>query len=355
MSVSPITSAPPHPHAVQGAARRTLPLAPASFFAMTLGLAETGNAWRFATATWGLNPAFGEVLQLLSALSFLWWMALYVNKWIRHRQAALTEARDPVQSAFLALIPESLILMALALQPYAIGGAQVLFWIGSAANLLYGAYRMAATWTDERQGGDSVPPLFLSYTASVLVNALAAGLLGHTSFGWMLFGIGVVSWLVLDSVLTQQLAVGGLAVKTRNFMGIYMAPSVVALVAYQVLAGDALSLPFTYALTGYALFLAAAMIFAYRWLREQPFAGGYWAYIFGIATLAQGLMLGARHSHDPLLDTLAMLAFAITLLATGSVAVGTIRLLAKGAYYPPAAAPAPISAPANVVNMAPQR
>lgn len=336
------------PAAVQ---RRLLPLAPASFFAMTLGLAETGNAWRFASATWGLAPAFGEVLQALAALSFLWWMALYLNKWINHRQAALNEARNPVQSAFLALIPESLILMALALQPYAVGGAQVLFWIGSATNLLYGAYRMAATWMHERQGTDSVPPLFLSYTASVLVNALAAGLLGHTDFGWMLFGIGAISWLVLDSVVTQQLAAGGLAAKTRNFMGIYMAPSVVALVAYLVLAASSLSLPVMYALTGYALFLAVAMVFAYRWLREQPFAGGYWAYTFGIATLAQGLMLGVQRSHDPLLDVLAMLAFAITLLVTAAVAIGTLRLLLKGAYYPPAAAPVA----ANVVPMAPQR
>jgi tellurite resistance protein len=29
--------------------KRMLPLAPASFFAMTLGLAETGNAWRNAS------------------------------------------------------------------------------------------------------------------------------------------------------------------------------------------------------------------------------------------------------------------------------------------------------------------
>lgn len=345
------SAAAPSTSAVPAAARQGLPLAPASFFAMTLGLAETGNAWRFASAAWGLAPAPGEVLQALAALSFAWWMVLYLNKWISHRPAALAEARDPVQSAFLALIPESLILMALALQPYALGGAHVVFWIGSAGNLLYGAWRVAATWMHERQGADSVPPLFLSYTASVLVNALAAGLLGHADFGWMLFGIGVVSWLVLDSVVTQQLAVGGLAAKTRNFMGIYMAPSVVALVAYQVLAGATLSLPLMYALTGYALFLAAAMVFAYRWLREQPFAGGYWAYTFGVATLAQGLTLGAQRSHDPLLDVLAMLAFAVTLLVTAAVAVGSLRLLARGAYYPPAAVPAP----ANVVAMAPQR
>lgn len=187
---------------------RLLPLAPASFFAMTLGLAETGNAWRFAVRAWDIPPFVGEALQALAVLSFLWWGALFVNKWLRHRAAALAEARDPVQSAFLALVPESVILIALALQPYSLQWAHTLFWIGSVSNLGYGAWRLAALWTQQRQAADSVPPLFLSYTASVLVNALAAGLLGYTNYGWMLFGVGMVSWLVLDSVLTQQLATG---------------------------------------------------------------------------------------------------------------------------------------------------
>jgi tellurite resistance protein len=333
---------------------RILPLAPASFFAMTLGLAETGNAWRFAVNTWGISPAVGETLEALAALSFVWWMALYINKWINHRKAALAEARDPVQSAFLALIPESLILMALALQPYSLEGAHKVYFVGSAANLAYGAYKLAAMWTQQRQPAENVPPLFLSYTASVLVNALAAGLLGYADFGWMLFGVGAISWLVLDSVLTQQLALGGLAVKTRNFMGIYMAPSVVALAAYQVLSGATISLPLMYALTGYALFLSAALAFAYSWLREQAFAAGYWAYTFGIATLAQGLMLAEQRTHDPLLDTLAMASFAISLLVTALVAIGSLRLLIKGAYYPPAAAPAPAPAAVTDIKLSPR-
>lgn len=317
-------------------ATRLLPLAPASFFAMTLGLAETGNAWRFAVKAWGLPPLAGELLQALAILSFVWWATLYANKWLRHRAAALAEARDPVQSAFLALIPESAILIALALQPYSLQWAHTLFWIGSAANLGYGAWRLTALWTQERQGADSVPPLFLSYTASVLVNALAAGLLGYTNYGWMLFGIGTISWLILDSVLTQQLAQAGLAAKTRNFMGIYMAPSVVALVAYLELSGAAFSAPLAYALTGYALFVAAALLLAWNWLRQQPFAAGYWAYTFGVATLAQGLTLAAQKTRDPLLDVVAMAVFGLALLLTALVALGSLRLLLQSAYFPPA-------------------
>jgi tellurite resistance protein len=312
-----------------------LPLAPASFFAMTLGLAETGNAWRLASEVWHLPPQLGEVLQLLAVLSFVWWMAIYINKWIRHREAALIEARDPVQSAFLALIPESVILVALALHPYDDGAARVLFWLGSAANIAYGAYRLSRLWADAHQPAHIAPPIFLTFTASILVNALVAGLLGYTSYGWMLFGIGAVSWLVMDSVIAQQLATGGLASKTRNFMGIYMAPSVVALAAYQVLGGADTSPALGYAFTGYALFLALALLMAWRWLREQAFAAGYWAYTFGVATLAQGLLLMVARTHDPVLNTVAAVVFGLSLLLTAAVAAGSLRLLARGAYYPP--------------------
>jgi tellurite resistance protein len=301
-------------------------------------LAETGNAWRYAHQLWSLPPLAGEILQALALLSFAVFIAMYANKWLVHRSAALAELRDPVQSAFLALIPESVILIALALQPYAPGGARALFWLGSAANLLYGAWRLAAHWSSQRDAAQIVPPLYLPYTASVLVNALAAGVFGYTDYGWMLFGVGAISWIVMDSTMTQQLMTGGLAEKTRNFMGIYSAPPAVALVAYQVLAGADASQAISCALAGYALFVFAGLAFATRWLAKQDFAPGYWAYTFGVATLAQGLMLMVEHKPNGVLETVAGVAFAATLLLVLYVAAGSLRLLARGGYFP--AAPA---------------
>jgi tellurite resistance protein len=315
-------------------------LLPASFFALTLGLAETGNAWRFAHNLWALPPLAGEVLQALAVLSFLAFGALFIHKWLAHRAAAVAETRDPVQSAFLALIPESLILVALALQPYTLSAATPLFWIGSAANVAYGAWRLAAHWSSQREAAQIVPPLYLPYTASVLVNALAAGIFGYTDYGWMLFGAGGISWLILDSTITHQLMTGGLADKTRNFMGIYSAPPVVALVAYQILAGADVNAAITYALAGYALFVFAGLAVAMPWLAQQAFAPGYWAYTFGLATLGQGLMLMAGRQHSPVLETIAGAVFAATLMLVLYVAWGSLRLLAKGSYFPAAPTPA---------------
>jgi tellurite resistance protein len=215
----------------------------------------------------------------------------------------------------------------------------VLFWIGSAANVAYGAWRLATHWSRQRDAAQIVPPLFLPYTASVLVNALAAGVFGYTDYGWMLFGAGGISWIILDSTIAHQLMTGGLADKTRNFMGIYSAPPVVALVAYQILAGADASTAVTCALSGYALFVFAGLALAAPWLAKQDFAPGYWAYTFGLATLAQGLMLMAGSRPNAVLEATAGVVFATTLLLVLYVSWGSLRLLARGAYFPPAPAP----------------
>ncbi|KQB39877.1 hypothetical protein [Flavobacterium aquidurense] len=314
--------------------KSTLPIAPASFFAMTLGLAETGNAWRNASSLWNLPFYIGEVLEGLAVISFVWWLILYCNKWIKHRKLAITEFNDPVQSSFLALIPESIILMAIAVHIYSLSIAVFLFWTGSILNLIYGAYKLSGLWTQERQTEHTTPSLFLTFTASILVNALVAGLLGYTNYGYVLLGIGTISWLIMDSVITQQLTVGGLGSKTRNFMGIYMAPAVILFVAYQVLCGNNLSIPIVYGLMGYALFIFVAITFAIKWLREQTFAPGYWAYTFGIATLSQGLSVFALKNGDFTVSVLAIIIFCLMNIVVLAVAIGSVKLVLKGNYFP---------------------
>jgi tellurite resistance protein len=318
----------------QASSRLALPLAPASYFAMTLGLAETGNAWRNATAHWHFPAIAGEIFELLAVLSFLWWISVYIHKWVRHIQLAKTELNDPVQSAFIALIPESVLLIALALHPYSTAIAVYFFWIGSVLNLMYGAYRLSILWRQERTPAQTTPPLFLTFTASVLVNALVAGIFGYNGYGYALLGTGIIAWLILDSAIAQQLIHGGLATQTRNFMGIYIAPPIVAFAAYQVLAGKNMQLAIGYALMGYALFLTGALLLSSKWLREQAFAPGYWAYTFAIATLSQGLSLFALQTGELAVEILAMLFFVLTNLVVAAVAIASVRLLLKGGYFP---------------------
>lgn len=121
----------------------------------------------------------------------------------------------------------------------------------------------------------------------------------------------------------------------RNFMGIYMAPSAVAFVAFQMLSGDAGNLPITYGLFGYAMFIAVTLLFAWSWLTQQAFAPGYWAYTFGISTLSQGsTLLYARQPNAVLfgISVALLVASTIVLVIVAALSVG---LLKNGNYYSP--------------------
>lgn len=311
-----------------------LPVAPASFFAMTLGLAEAGNAWTSASHYWKLPAFTGHLLEILAILSFLWWIMLYANKWLNHRAIALAEWQDPVQSAFIALIPESILLLALAFKSLGLPWAETLFWCGSIANVTYAVFWLARNWRGGRSPEQLVPNMFLVYSASVLVNAMAAGIFGYADYGFVLLGAGAISWLLLDPAVTQQLLQTGLAVKTRNFMGIFMAPSVILFTAYQVLAGDQVNDIICYLLMGYSLLISFAMLFTYPWLRQQPFAAGYWAYTFGVATLTQGLISFADRTSSVWIYALAWLFLLITSLLVVLIAAGTVCQLWQRNYYP---------------------
>jgi tellurite resistance protein len=115
-------------------------------------------------------------------------------------------------------------------------------------------------------------------------------------------------------------------------MGIYMAPSVVLFTAYLGLSGSGFNLPFAYALMGYALFILAALTFSLKWLKQQAFAPGYWAYTFGIATLSQGL--SAFTAVNSNINGLALTVFILMNTVTLSVMIGSVKLVIKGSYFP---------------------
>lgn len=324
-----------HPGMVGRPSAGLLPMAPLSFFAMTLGFAETGNAWRWATEAMGVSHLPGEILQMLALASCAWWLLLYLNKWVSYRPQAIAEFHDPVQASFLALLPELLLLSALALAPYAPEAALWVFWTGSVLNVIYAAYRLSRFWSVDRDEAHITPSLHLVYTASVLVNALAAAHFGYMEFSWALFGMGAISWVILNSVISKRLFLAGVDAKFRNFMGIYMAPSAVAFVAYQEIAKGDVSLILVYGLLGYAVFTALTVVLSFGWLREQPFAPGYWAYTFGFSTLTQGFLMLHQTAPTPVISYAAVGLLIFSTLLLLYVLGGTISLMLRRKYYPP--------------------
>src|SRR5215472_8388218 len=81
-----------------------IPMVPANFFGIVLGVMGLGNAWRVGHHVWGLPSAIGDAFELIGSAVWLVLVTLYVAKWVFARSHAMEELRHPVQCCFVGLI-----------------------------------------------------------------------------------------------------------------------------------------------------------------------------------------------------------------------------------------------------------
>ncbi len=134
-----------------------LPIVPASFFGMVLGLAGLGGTWRAAHLAWGLPALTGELVTSAAALVWLAVATLYGLKWLVAREAALTEAAHPVQCCFIGLAGVATMLVAAGVIPYSHGLAVALYVMGAVFTAGFAVWRSGGLWRGERDPGHTTP------------------------------------------------------------------------------------------------------------------------------------------------------------------------------------------------------
>lgn len=314
----------------------SVPIVPASYFGMVLGLAGLGSAWRTAHRVWGVSELTGEILLLAAGLLWVALIVLYAGKWVFARSEAVAELGHPVQCCFVGLIGVSTSLIATAAHPYSGIIAHILFVAGALFTLLFALWRTGLLWRGERDGSMTTAVLYLPLVAGAFVTATAAGQLGYQDWGQLAFGAGLFSWLAIESVLLQRLYTGAvLPPALRPTLGIQLAPPTVGAVAYLSVSGGAPDL-IAHALVGYGLLQALLLLRMLPWIMEQPFAPSYWAFTFGATAVATASLRMIEQGGAGAVATLAPYLFAGANLVVGSVGLATFMLLAKWLWRSPA-------------------
>jgi tellurite resistance protein len=315
-----------------------MPLIPASFFAIVLGLAALGGGWRVAIRIWPVTPVIGEVIMLVAALVWLVLLVLYAAKWLVARDAAVAEFRHPVQSGFVSLVPGSTMLAALGLMFVSRPLALALFGLGAAGHVAFLVWRLGSLWQGNRTPEQTTPVLYLPSVAGNFIAAIVAGGLGLPECGTLFFGAGMLFWLVTESIVVHRLMVHEpLPGPLRPTMGILIAPPAVGCIAWLSINGGNPDLV-AQGLFGYGLVQAAVLVRMLPWLR-QPFGASAWAYTFGIGALAQIPLRFVQGGLGLPFDILAVVLFAAANLIIAGIALGTLRLLLRGQLLPPAPPP----------------
>ncbi|MBI4780796.1 MAG: dicarboxylate transporter/tellurite-resistance protein TehA [Oscillatoriophycideae cyanobacterium NC_groundwater_1537_Pr4_S-0.65um_50_18] len=307
---------------------------PASFFSMILGLVGLGNCWRVAGKIWHLPVWIGEAIMLLAVAVWLVLLLLYFGKWMWAREEALAEFKHPVSCCFISLMPVSSLLVALAIAPYSQAIAVGLFVVSAIGQLGFGVYRSGQFWMGGRKPEATTPVLYLTGVAGSFVSTIVACSLGYRDWGTLLFGMGLFSWLALESIIMQRLyLLEALPKPLRPTLGIQLAPPAVGCVAYLSLTRGQPDI-FAQMLLGYGLFQAVILLRLLPWLCQQPFNASYWAFTLGVAAVSLAPLRFVERGTTGMMEGLAVLLFIAANIAIGSIALGTVRLLLLGKLLP---------------------
>jgi tellurite resistance protein len=318
---------------------------PVAMFAIAAGLFGLGNAWRAASALWGLPAVVGESVTAIAMMSWLTVSMLYVAKWIWARDAARGEWHHPVQCCFVALGPLTTMLAALAIHRYEPDAGRAVFWLGASAQVTFMIHRVGTLWYGGRDPLTTTPVLYLPAVAGNFVCAIVASALGYRILATLAFGAGFFSWLALESVVLHRLLVHEpIEKRLLPSLGIQLAPPAVGCVAYLgIYAGDADR--FALMLLGYGVLQALVLLRLAPLFRTQPFAASYWAFTFGATALAlAAIRIAARtplEDDRAALSTLAAILFVAANVLVAVISVRTVVLAARGQLIPRAAVVTP--------------
>jgi tellurite resistance protein len=319
------------------------------WFSVVMGLSGLALAWL------GAGPALGDsatgvalVLGGVAALVALVLLVLSVVRFNRYPEALAEDLRHPVRHAFVAALPVSALLLVTLAAALGLRGAwlDALWWLGALGQL------WATVWVLKRwlvaspsAPGASAPPfwpgvtpvLFIPVVGNVIV-PLAGVPLEHTVWSFAQFGVGVLLWpVVLSLLLVRRAAAGALPDRLLPTWFIPVAPpSVVGLVAAQ--AGW--PLPAVAALWGMALFFLLWAATVAKQALAQPFALTFWAMSFPLAAFSSLTLKLAVLSGVPALQAAGTVVLALASLVVLGLGLGTVKGLRDGSLL----APEPVAA-----------
>jgi tellurite resistance protein len=310
-----------------------------NLFGIAFGLAGLAGAWQVAyTRRW--VPAWPVAVLYGSAT--LAWVVLCAAWVIQFRPGRLSlseELRHPVFGPFVSLVPIVGMLLAEALAAVSRPPGVVLVVVFAVATLLVGGW-MTAGWVLAPLTVDTWHPGYFLPTVAggLLASAGLAGVGQHTA-AEAAFGIGVICWLTLGSIMLARLFLRPpLPEALVPTLAIEVAPPVVAGNAYLALNGghlDALACVFA----GYALLMVVVQVRLVSTYRVLSFGPGFWAFTFSYAAVATFALHWIALSRVAGSAVLADVVLGMITLFVGAIAVRTVIGLVRRDFLPRLPAP----------------
>ncbi|MEW1843229.1 hypothetical protein AB0392_35260 [Nonomuraea angiospora] len=304
-----------------------------NMFGISYGLAGLATCWAYA-AMLGVVPGLvADILFIVTAVVWLVLLVGYVSQVPRQAGGWRAELAHPVLAPFVSLIPIVGMLLAIGLMPHALTAGRWLFAVFAAATFILAGW-ITGQWIVEELDLDRLHSGYvLPAVAGGLIASIGAARAGWTALAHAFMGVGVVSWLLVGSVIMARLMFRPrLPAPLLPTLAIEIAPPALAGLAYLVITHDrfdAVALVFG-GFTALAVIVQLRLIPVYRRLTFGP---AFWSFAFPYAAVATFALHWIKYGKPvgyPVLAwvvLLAITAFIAVLVAKTTTALAHRRFL----------------------------
>jgi tellurite resistance protein len=308
------------------------PRVPPNLFAIALGIAGLAVAWDAAVPVLKTPQAVPDALNVLDAVLWLVLVGAYLAQGPR---IVLADLRDPVLSPFVSASALTAMLLAAALAQDAFTAGRVPVIVCLAVTIGIGGW-LTGQWMNGGIEPDSVHPgYFLPTAAGGLIGANAAAQVHLYALAEASFGIGVICWVLLSSMILNRLftrpALPSALVPT---MAIELGVATAAGSAYFAVAGRTVSF-MACALGGYAVLMALVQVRLIPVYRRLSFTPGFWSFAFAYAAAAADALVWLAIKKPPGATGYAIAVIALLTAFVAWIAFRTVVLAVRGQLFPP--------------------
>lgn len=310
---------------------------PPNLFGIAFGLSGLGEAWQAAGPVLGTPGAVADAIYILAAGVWVVLVAAYAAQGPRRM---LADLRDPVLTPFASLAAITPMILAAALATAAFTAGRILVIIFLAVTIALGGW-LTGQWIAGDMTQDSMHPgYYLPTVAGGLVGADAAAQVHLHALAEASFGIGILCWVLIGSLLLNRLFFRPLLPPPLvPTLAIEFAPPVVAGVAYSALTGGAVNF-IAAALGGYAVLMAVVQLRFVPLYARLRFSPGFWSFTFAYAAGATDALLWITATKPAGARVYAAVVIALITALIAAIAARTVIAAVRGQFLPQPPPPA---------------
>lgn len=259
---------------------------PIGLFGAIMGFSGLTLGFTHVHEIFGTSAYIHQALTAVTTFFFILISLFYGLKIVKHPQFVRQEFDHPVALHFFPTFSISLVLLSLLYQTLLPELASVLWHLGALIQFGLLLYIMNSWIHHEKwQVTHMNPAWFIPVVGNILI-PLGAPAFSSIEIGWFFFSIGLIFWLMLNSIVMYRLFFHApLAQILQPTLFILIAPPAIGFASYLALTDLQVLDNFARVLYYFALFLTFLLFTQVHRFARIPFAPSWWAYTFPIAAI----------------------------------------------------------------------